>query len=137
MTATSLLCFSVSVLLGPIFQMAIRTFLSSVTDKAATANRQPDPLRTWLADELRKSGTHSVYQEFLIEIGVNTLVKLAKSIENESDVVLHIVGDEPGSVPPQNVVAELLNHCGEPFNCRHHARTLYGWHPKTTLQTTC
>lgn len=93
--------------------MSLRLFLSSVTARAASDDGKPDQLRTWLDGELKKSSTHCVYQEFFIELGVNTLVKLAEAIRSECEIVVHIVGNEIGCQPPAGFVEELLKHCGE------------------------
>jgi len=86
--------------------MSQRLFLSAVTDQYA-------PLRISLGTQLRSDGLGVVQQDEFVEIGVNTLVKLAEFIEHESDIVLHLTGWMVGNVPPVDVASELLRHCGE------------------------
>jgi len=91
--------------------MTMRPFLSSVTDREASDSQTPDPLRTWLDSQLRNINTPSVYKEFLIERGVNTLEKLAMAIDENSDMVVHILGNEGGCCPPVTFAPELFRYC--------------------------
>lgn len=91
--------------------MPMRIFLSSVTDRSASESMSPDPLRTWLDGQLRNINTPCVYQEFLIERGVNTLEKLAMAIHESSDMVVHVLGDEAGCCPPESFARELFRYC--------------------------
>ncbi len=91
--------------------MTLRVFISSATNQQAAAQKLPDPLRSWLIAQLVRSGSHLVYQESLIETGVNTLVKLSQEI-NKQDVVIHIVGEDPGRVPSDKIIDELLRCTG-------------------------
>jgi hypothetical protein len=93
--------------------MLIRAFLSSVTSRKASRAKARDPLRSRLADELKKAGTDCRFQEFLIEQGVNTLVKLSGVIRDECTIVIHVIGNDPGLVPPRAVVGEFLRSLGE------------------------
>ena len=86
--------------------MSLRLFLSAVTDPYKT-------LRTRIAENLRPGGFDVRHQTEFVEIGHNTLVKLAMFIQHESDVVLHLVGAKVGSVPPADETKVLLSHCGE------------------------
>jgi predicted ATPase len=91
--------------------MTMRLFLSSVTDREASDSQTPDPLRTWLDGQLRHINTPCVYQEFLIERGVNTLEKLAMAIHESSDMVVHVLGEEGGCCPPETFAQELFRYC--------------------------
>ncbi|MBC8117074.1 MAG: tetratricopeptide repeat protein, partial [Candidatus Saccharimonas sp.] len=86
--------------------MSLRLFLSAVTDPY-------ELLRSRLAEHLRPGGFEVRHQREFVEVGKNTLVKLALFIEHESDVVLHLVGSKAGSVPPAEVTNVFLRHCGE------------------------
>jgi hypothetical protein len=87
--------------------------LTSVTSRSASKNKQPDPLRTWLVSELQSHTTHCIHQEILIENGANTLVKLAVLIRDHCDLVVHIVGNNPGSIPDVRFAPELFRFCDE------------------------
>jgi hypothetical protein len=91
--------------------MPMRIFLSSVTDRSASESKSPDPLRTWLDSQLRLISTPCVYQELLIERGVNTLEKLAIAIHEKSDLVVHVMGAEGGCSPPETFAQELFRYC--------------------------
>ncbi len=86
--------------------MSLRLFLSAVTDQFKT-------LREELGEQFIRGGYHVVQQKDFTGIGVNTLVMLAKFIEHNSDVVLHLVGSDVGSVPDTDVTTNLIRHCGE------------------------
>jgi hypothetical protein len=49
----------------------------------------------------------------LIDNGVNTLVKLAKTIRDDCDLFVHIVGNNPGTIPDSRYAAELFRFCDE------------------------
>lgn len=91
--------------------MAMRIFLSSVTARSASESKSPDLLRTWLDSQLRHINTPCVYQEFLIERGVNTLEKLAMAINESSDMVVHVLSEEGGCCPPETFAQELFRYC--------------------------
>lgn len=93
--------------------MSLRIFLSTVSERSSAIARQPDSLRVWIDGELRKRTVECVYQELLIDSGVNTLIKLAQAIERNCEMVIHILDSDPGRVPDKDVVVELLKYCGE------------------------
>jgi hypothetical protein len=105
--------------------MTICVFLSSVTDRSASANGQPDPLRKWLDVRIRGTGIHCIHQEFLLEQGTNTLRKLADEIAR-CDVVIHLVGVESGKIPNPEFVPLLFQHLGEQ-ECRRRLPVLFQW----------
>jgi hypothetical protein len=81
--------------------MSHTVFLSTVT-------REFGPLRQRLAATLRRTQRlHLRHQDDFVERGVITLRMLLEEIA-ASSVVVHVVGAEPGAVPPVAQVEELL-----------------------------
>jgi hypothetical protein len=81
--------------------MSQTVFLSAVS-------REFGDLRTRLARLLQRTNrVHVRHQDDFVERGVVTLQRLQEEIE-ASDVVLHVLGANPGAVPPLEQVTALL-----------------------------
>jgi acetoin utilization deacetylase AcuC-like enzyme len=84
-------------------------FLSMASDDF----RQFRPL---LAEILERSGTRVDYQERFENSAEDTVIKLANKIVHPvrgvCDLVIHVIGHSPGSVPGKSEIANYFNHFG-------------------------
>lgn len=85
----------------------MRIFISKVTSRQAAEAKIPDELRLWLTNQLKTPGIECRAQEFLVNDGTNTLVKVAKEIKS-CEIVIQIIDPEFGATPPKEYVRELL-----------------------------
>ena len=73
---------------------------------------ESNDIRSELAKSLRKAGYKVVFQEEFVGTGDNTLIELSKYLHDESAVVVHIMGQDVGRLPPEREIDVFLEYIG-------------------------
>ena len=88
--------------------MTIRAFLSMVTERDSAGNIVPQHLRMKIASGLTQPAIHCISQECLEDDGNNSLVMLSETIRFFSDVLIQVIRDHTGNIPPREYAEELI-----------------------------
>lgn len=90
--------------------MSIRAFLSIATERDGLNAPLEQQFRKTIADALMHPLVHCIVQEWLEADGNNPLVMLAETICHHCDILLQVISDQPGQIPPRDHTLELIRH---------------------------
>ena len=90
--------------------MTIRAFLSVATERDDSNVPFTLQFRKKVEDELRHPEVHCIVQEWLEANGNNQLVMLAETIRDQCDILLQVIADQLGQIPPRDHAIELMRH---------------------------
>lgn len=90
--------------------MTIRAFISVATERDDSNAPLPLQFRQRVKDALRHPAIHCIVQEWLEADGNNPLVMLAEIIRHNCDVLIQVISDQIGQVPPRDHADELIRH---------------------------